>query len=79
MFSYLHLWLIAWNDSDAVPRSLSSKPLTSHGGSRKHLMFARSEMNRLALTEKLDEAQQGRPPIHTRRINLITDISKENS
>lgn len=69
----------AWNDSDAVPRATMNRSLTEHGGSRKRLMFARKETERLFLGEKMQTFQNSRPPIHTRRVNLITDVAKENA
>lgn len=52
-----------------------------HGGSRKRLLFARQEALRISCGERqreiLDRTLSKMPP--TRIVNLISDVSKENS
>lgn len=69
----------AWNDFDAIPRSESKYGLTDHGGSRKRLMFSRRQISREVAQDKMIQADAKKPPVFTRRVNLITDPAVENS
>jgi len=68
----------AWNDFDAVPRSASEFG-NHHHGSRKRLMFNRTQNMRTIGENKLDAAASSMPFINTRRSNMITNVAVENN
>ena len=68
----------AWNDFDAIPRSASEFG-NHHNGSRKRLMFNRTQNMRTIGENKLDTAAASMPFINTRRSNMITNMAVENN
>jgi hypothetical protein len=69
----------AWNDIDAIPRSVSNYGLDDHCGSRSRLMFIRKENSRVYGDEKMKMSIAQMPKRNTKRSNLITNVSAENN
>lgn len=69
----------AYNDLDAIPRATSTLALDDHGGSRQRLLFTRKEIMRCENQDKINSIIDQKPKAQTRRVNLITNMSIENS
>jgi hypothetical protein len=69
----------AWNDFDAIPRSASQFQDGSHAGSRKRLMFTRTQALRTIGEQKLTSAAAEMPKVNTRRSCGISNVAMENN
>lgn len=69
----------AWNDFDAIPRSVSNFGADDHGGSRKRLLFTRKQATCEGNEAKLAVAHSKMSMPNTRRMNLITNVAVENA
>jgi hypothetical protein len=69
----------AWNDFDAIPRSASQFQDGDHAGSRKRLMFTRTQVARGIGEMKLTAAQDKIPLLNTKRSCGISNVAIENN
>lgn len=66
----------AWNDYDAIPRAENFMLPTS--GSRRNMLFERKRADMQRNASIFTAVQEKSDNVDFRRINLITDITKEN-
>lgn len=69
----------AWNDFDAIPRNASQFQDGDHHGSRKRLMFSRTQIERTVGEERLQLASNNLPYRNTRRSCGISNVAAENN
>jgi len=69
----------AWNDFDAIPRKASQFQDGEHAGSRRRLMFMRTQKLRTIGEDKLTTAASAMPFVNTRRSCGISNVAAENN